>query len=363
MGIEKGGVLSPQASAATDMGENITEAQLAAQFLQVSEAAVEQPEPQDEHQEQPEVEVPEVEEESADQADPEQPDEQPEVEDSEDPDDDESSLQAGALSKEKHQRILDKRIAKEREKQDRLRQEVEQLKQLVQQQLQQQQVQQAPQPQLPPDPNNPLSTVSDPNQLAQLEDQARFAKRWASRQLLSREDEFKLGERVMTREEVQRMLDNAEDHLDRHIPQRRNFLQSFQSNLAVAVKEFPWMNDPNTAEYQMAIAYIRSKPMLANDPEAPLIVAEFIEGKKALDEKRKAAGKKATAEAKVQRATAKVPDAGLATASAAAKPRVAVADSGKQKRLAEIQNRYQSGGNLSEREFAQLLVEEARLNA
>jgi hypothetical protein len=207
-------------------------------------------------------------------------------------------------TKERIQRRIDKVVAKakatETAAQTRIAELEARLNQIAPPQQQQQ---------VAPVPvgTGPLANITDPMQLMQVEQQAKDAIRFAEDLLetpkawQTRVDDA--GDTVKfttvngpdgkpqewTEDSLRKVRRMARVTLEDQIPQRKQFLMARHQASQRAAKEFAFLGDKSSPEYQMAQAIRRQNPWLESHPNADEIIGIQIEGLKAIEARKKAA--------------------------------------------------------------------------
>lgn len=186
----------------------------------------------------------------------------------------------------------------------------------------------------PPMPKGtmPLAEHTDLASLEKYQEQAKQAKRWAADQL-ARDDigeGVKVGESILSREQVREVLRKAEIAIEDQIPARRNFLLTKQQASEQAMQMFPFLKDPNSEDYHAAVQAYRLNPWLQDLPNADFIVGVQVEGLKAMRAKQEAAAKPKVEKPKPKPIpTAKPAGDQTAVSSGTSTPRVPTASAAK----------------------------------
>lgn len=139
----------------------------------------------------------------------------------------------------------------------------------------------------------PLAEYNDLQSLQTYRQQAKEAARWAKDQLLRDDiaDGVQLGDQVLTKAQITEVLRKSEIALEDHIPAREQFLLAKSEASKTATQLFPFLNDPKSEDYQVAVQAYRLNPWLQDLPNADFIVGVQVEGLKALKAKQEAAAK------------------------------------------------------------------------
>lgn len=152
-----------------------------------------------------------------------------------------------------------------------------------------------PTPPPPPMPQStlPLADINDLNSLQAYRQKAKEAARWAKDQLLRDDigEGVQLGDQLLTKAQITEVLRKSEVALEDYIPAREQFLTAKMEASKTAAQLFPFLNDPNSEEYKIAVQAYRVNPWLQDLPNADFIVGVQVEGLKALKAKQEAAAK------------------------------------------------------------------------
>lgn len=147
----------------------------------------------------------------------------------------------------------------------------------------------------PPMPKStlPLADINDLNALQSYRQKAKEAARWAKDQLLRDDigEGVQLGDQVLSKAQITEVLRKSEIALEDHIPAREQFLATKMEASKTAAQLFPFLNDPNSEDYKVAVQAYRVNPWLQDLPNADFIVGVQVEGLKALKAKQEAAAK------------------------------------------------------------------------
>jgi hypothetical protein len=193
-------------------------------------------------------------------------------------------------TKQRIQKRIDKEVGKRKQLEGRLN-ELESLLREKETQQSQTPVQPIPvQGDLPPN----IAAINDLSGVEKLRKEAKDAVRWAEAQLDAEAEGDSLPE-GWDRKKLKEAVRNAKVALEDHIPQRESFIKQRQQLQAQAHKEFPFLTDRTSPDYQAAQAAFRSNPWLHNLPNADFIVAVQIEGLKALNARKAGEAEKAKA--------------------------------------------------------------------
>jgi hypothetical protein len=251
---------------------------------------------------------------------------------------------------------IDKRIGKEVARRKTLEEENARLKA----QLSQPPTQSATPPPAP-SPDEPLGHVTDVQALAQEHHNIKEVKRWAQAQLL-REDGSESIEaygRTWSRQDLQATVLNADRVLEDQIPARFQFLQARSQAEVNARQTFPWLNDPQSAEYAEYQAAFKQYPMLAKMPDAPFVVAVQITGRQALQKQQEAAAAAAKKKQTPPKPSSPPPGSQTAVGAAPAPIRETVQATAQKAADAAVQG-AKVKGNLTQKDMARLLSQKAQ---
>jgi hypothetical protein len=93
----------------------------------------------------------------------------------------------------------------------------------------------------------------------------------------------------LTDKQVRAMKKAAIRNKEVELPARFQYLQQQQAALPQIVQSFPWINKPESQEYQAAQAVLRDFPEIRRRPDYLHVVGVFVEGLKAFTERSSAA--------------------------------------------------------------------------
>lgn len=207
--------------------------------------------------------------------------------------------------------------------------------------------------------NQPLANITDTSKLADLKRSAKEAIRWAEEQLDSEAilngDSIKVGETTYDRKALKDVMRHAKITLEDHIPVREQFLNQQAMARVAALKEFPFLADKSTPEYQMAQAARNANPWLASLPNADWIIAVQVEGIKAIEERKKAAKAKAEAPTKPKVTPAKPSSDQTAVSTSGGAPTRTPAATGSRQAIAAEKAKYDARGGISAGDAAEYL--------
>ena len=211
-------------------------------------------------------------------------------------------------------------------------------------------------------PSDRTSTAFSDEDLGKIERDARNTvdfieanERAITRAIARDEDTVIIGGREFNVDELRNFGKEAEKHLNRYIPQRRQFIQTRSNAVSEAKAIMPELFDRASAEYQEFTAFKRKNPGIQSMPDGELLYAQAIIGRKTLKESKE---KKATA----TKAAAVPPKAGSVDAPATAKPRTGNANGEKAKLTVELgQAEKAMQGNPSQANYQRVLILKDRL--
>lgn len=208
--------------------------------------------------------------------------------------------------------------------------------------------------------NQPLPHITDMGKLNDLKRSAKEAIRWAEEQLDS--EAITNGETITAwgqtydKHALKAVMRQARVTLEDHVPQREQFLNTQAQARQAAIKEFPFLSDKSTPEYQMAQAARTANPWLASLPNADWIIAMQVKGYKAYEAEKSAAKAKATAPAKPKTITAKPSGDQTATTTSGGSPaRVAPQATSNRQAIQSAKATFDAKGGVSAGEAAEYL--------
>ena len=129
---------------------------------------------------------------------------------------------------------------------------------------------------VPVDPVLAAKTLDDLNELHK---KARNLKNWCFKNLDGAVIQKPNGEEIeISKEDVRSNLVEAENWLEDKIPQRKQVLVDQERLTQEAEKAYPWLSDPQSAEYQELEAAIKLVPGLEQLPNHKLIIGDALAG-------------------------------------------------------------------------------------
>jgi len=187
-----------------------------------------------------------------------------------------SDQEKEARIQEKVQKRVNEEIAKRKEMEDRIANLEAALKQAQQPK--------AGDEKPAPKGKGPLADVSDLDTLATRARQAKEAKRWAQGHLNRGDigEGVQLGDRLLSREDLINIVQEADITIDEQIPQREKFLLNRAESIKQAHGLFPFLNDPKSEDFKIAQQAFQANPWLHDLPNADFIVGVQVEGLKAI---------------------------------------------------------------------------------
>lgn len=214
-----------------------------------------------------------------------------------------------ARIQEKVQKRVNEEIAKRKEMEDRIANLESALKQAQQPK--------AADEKPAPKGKGPLADVNDLDTLATRMRHAKEAKRWAQGHLNRGDigEGVQLGDRLLSREDLVNVVQEADVTIEDQIPQRERFLLSRAESIKQAHGLFPFLNDPKSEDFKIAQQAYQANPWLQDLPNADFIVGVQVEGLKAIKMKQEIREK--------MRAEAASKNTKPSTAAPAAKPGLA----------------------------------------
>jgi hypothetical protein len=211
-----------------------------------------------------------------------------------------------ARIQEKVQKRVNEEIAKRKEMEDRIANLESALKQAQQPK--------AADEKPVPKGKGPLADVNDLDTLATRMRHAKEAKRWAQGHLNRGDigEGVQLGDRLLSREDLVNVVQEADVTIEDQIPQREKFLLGRAESIKQAHGLFPFLNDPKSEDFKIAQQAYQANPWLQDLPNADFIVGVQVEGLKAIKMKQEIREK--------MRAEAASKNTKPSTAAPAAKP-------------------------------------------
>jgi hypothetical protein len=156
----------------------------------------------------------------------------------------------------------------------------------------------APDPPVPiaVDVRDPAGHLLDDGQIDQAYTQARFFRRWCEdnpeggvRQIPDGKGGLQTVE--LTPEQVRTMRRAAEDDIEVHLPKRREYLKVEATQTMKALREFPWLSQPDSPLFAKFRKAVTEFPALRLRPDWVEAAATFVEGHETVETRRKEASK------------------------------------------------------------------------
>lgn len=127
--------------------------------------------------------------------------------------------------------------------------------------------------------NPTIEEVTTAKDLEQLRKEALSAKKWARKH--EDEDYVQEGDKEYTREEIKRIRDNAEEHLDELIPEREKFIRNKQQSDTLLQQDFKFINsDSESFEGKLWKSILNDPKLKVLDklPNGNYLKALMVEG-------------------------------------------------------------------------------------
>jgi len=126
--------------------------------------------------------------------------------------------------------------------------------------------------------NPTIDEIQSYDELETLRKEALSAKKWAR----SHEDESYVqeGDTEYTREEIKKIRDNAEEHLEELIPERKKFLEQRMASDNLLIKDFPFVKKKDSESYNL-FQKLQADPLLQSLNKLPngnYLKALLVEG-------------------------------------------------------------------------------------
>lgn len=151
------------------------------------------------------------------------------------------------------------------------------------------------------DPSNPLDSVWDYKALEAKRDEMIELRRWCEN---NAEGYVAKNGTEYSAEQIRQAKYNAEDHLERFIPRRAQFLVEYSQVDPVATQLFPFWKDPASQLYTEANEILRLVPQLKSHPTYKVFIGDYLAGR---DARLKAATETAKQKAAPKPAITKAP--------------------------------------------------------
>ena len=125
---------------------------------------------------------------------------------------------------------------------------------------------------------NPFQHLTDNKEIDAKIQSARETKKWARANRDGAVVEGKNGEVEYTPEQVEDILNNAEDALDIHLPAQKEFIQAKQYWDEESVKAYPWLTDKGSKEYEVHENNLNEFPAIKALPNHRILIADMMLG-------------------------------------------------------------------------------------
>lgn len=135
--------------------------------------------------------------------------------------------------------------------------------------------------------NPSIEEVTTFDDLEKLRKEALSAKKWA--RLHEDENYVQDGDREYTREEIKKIRDSAEEHLEELIPERMKFLQQKANSEQLALEDFPFLKKEGSRQLEILGNMNADKHLKALDklPNGLYLKSLMIEGILSVEQRRK----------------------------------------------------------------------------
>lgn len=212
------------------------------------------------------------------------------------------------------------------------------------------------------DPSDRTAGAKSDDDLTKLEEEAQTAidfveanHKAITRAIAKDEEEVVIGGQKFRVDDLQQYSREAKRHIERLIPQRRQFLKERAAFASEAKTILPALFDKSTAEYQEFATFQRKYPGIRSVPGAERLFALAKIGEKALADKKAAPAK--------PKASAVAPKTGADTGASAAAAKPRGSSNGEAGQIKESLGRAQKAfeANPTQSNYQQVLILQSRL--
>ena len=127
--------------------------------------------------------------------------------------------------------------------------------------------------------NNPFEHLTSQEQIDAEKQKAKDLRRWCRKNRDGAVVNGKNGEVEYDSEQVEDILENAEEALDTYLPEREKFLQASAYWEPEAEKAYPWINDRGSNEQKLFNQALKAFPQIKALPDYKILLGDMLVGR------------------------------------------------------------------------------------
>ena len=126
---------------------------------------------------------------------------------------------------------------------------------------------------------NPFEHLTSQDQIEAEKQKARDLRKWCRRNRDGAVVNGKNGEVEYDADQIQDILENAEDALDTHLPERERFVEANAYWEPEAEKAYPWINDRSSNEHKLFNQALKVFPAIKSLPDYKILLGDMLVGR------------------------------------------------------------------------------------
>ena len=126
--------------------------------------------------------------------------------------------------------------------------------------------------------DNPFNSLTNLKEVEAKIQSARETKKWARANRDGAVVQGDNGEVEYTPEQVEHILNNAEDALEVHLPAQKEFIREKLYWDDESTKEYPWLDDKSSQEYELHSKNLEEFPAIRSLPNHRILIADMMLG-------------------------------------------------------------------------------------
>ena len=126
---------------------------------------------------------------------------------------------------------------------------------------------------------NPFEHLTSQDQIEAEKQKARDLRKWCRRNRDGAVVNGKNGEVEYDADQIQDILENAEDALDTHLPERERFVEANAYWEPEAEKAYPWINDRSSSEHKLFNQALKAFPAIQSLPDYKILLGDMLVGR------------------------------------------------------------------------------------
>lgn len=126
---------------------------------------------------------------------------------------------------------------------------------------------------------NPFEHLTSQEQINAEKKKARDLRKWCRRNRDGAVVDGKNGEVEYDADQIQDILENAEDALDTHLPERERFVEANAYWEPEAEKAYPWINDRSSNEHKLFNQALKAFPAIQSLPDHKILLGDMLVGR------------------------------------------------------------------------------------